>query len=267
MMSNPTANITTSLSIYSRRATVVAAKYNMSIMAVTDLTEPVQAEPIDLSAYKSALTWLLNYTAANIPPPTSIAQHFWGSTDQLLELDAQVVLLQIFQSLVALPFWLFNANGFSNPDLQPKEIISTLPSNFYTTAAIVAPYTKLLFDQAMLVVFAGLQGAVLVFVWVTLAWTRSKTKDQLPLSSYALFDSNFKSWTDIDASDPRVLGAANSDVLEMATKARTYAKRVQAGRRTPPGVAGDGGPRPLQKGGSPEEREFIHAARDSPPPA
>ena len=241
MTSNPTANITTSLSIYSRRATVVAAKYNMSVLAVTDLTEPVQAEPIDLSAYKSALAWLLNYTAANIPPPTSIAQHFWGSTDRLLEPDAQVVLLQIFQSLLALPFWLFNANSLGNPDLQQKE-----------TAAIVAPYTKLLFDQTMLVVFAFLQGVVLVFVWVTLAWTRSKTKDQLPLSSYALFDSNFKSWTDIDASDPRVLGAANSDVLEIATKARAYAKRVQAGQSTPRGVEGDGGPRPLQKGDDPE---------------
>ncbi len=125
----PIPNITTSLSLYHRYATVVVAKSNMSIVTVSEVSAPESAQPSlldDLPAFRAALTWLLNYTAADIPAPSSIAQNFWSGRTELTDPTAQPAMVQNFQSLLALPLWLFNANGIGNPPL-PNETTPDLP--------------------------------------------------------------------------------------------------------------------------------------------
>jgi hypothetical protein len=192
-------------------------------MSVDDLTTPEQITDLDLPAYRATLGWLLNYTAANIPPPSSIAQTFWTGRDQYEDAATYGALLQSFQSVLAFPFWLFNANNYGNIDLQEQIMINSMPPQFYTQASTVTPYVKLKFDTAMFVVFVLLQGLAMVFVWSVLVWIWCSGRRLPNTSSYPVFDVMFRTRVyGPEAKSRDILGAGSSDVIRMMKEARVY---------------------------------------------
>lgn len=94
---------------------------------------------VDVVAYRSALNWLLNYTSAGIPGPSSIAQSFWSSNLQMGDPSTYGILVQNYQSVLAFPFWLFNDNNWGNLALRSNQTVPGMPHEFYTQASIVAP--------------------------------------------------------------------------------------------------------------------------------
>ncbi|KAK7973193.1 hypothetical protein PG996_007421 [Apiospora saccharicola] len=129
-------------------------------MGIEDITEAVSLPSIDLEAYKMSLDWLLNFTAANIPIPSSIAANFATANDKLLDMSTDGVLARNFQSILAFPFWFFNDNNWGNTALDFTAITPTLPPQFYTVAALVAPYSKIQFSRTMFYLFINSARAI-----------------------------------------------------------------------------------------------------------
>ncbi|KAK3385248.1 hypothetical protein B0H63DRAFT_543507 [Podospora didyma] len=170
---SPAPNFTTTVSFFGRQATVTSSRFNSSIVGVSDVTtaQLVRMSEGDLSAYRAALQWLLDFSVANIPALSSIIEIFWTSIDQFeLEPETYGYLRHNFYNILAFPTWLFNANNFGNTELENNKIVRSLPPQFYTTAYFVAPYVKFKFNQAMVIVFAILQGLELLFAWSVLLW-------------------------------------------------------------------------------------------------
>lgn len=168
----PTPNLTTTMTVFRRQGTVLSALSNNTIMSLSDLTppEPVPFTTGDITAYKSALSWLMDYSAANVPAPSSILQIFWENQQSLSDTNIDGILLQTLRSVLVFPIWLFNANNHGNTALTNKILNPDLPAEFYTTAAVVSPLVKLQFDSTFLRVFIVLQGIVLVALWIALLW-------------------------------------------------------------------------------------------------
>lgn len=152
----------------------------------------VSIADMDLTAYRAALTWLLNYTAADVPGPSSIAESFWSSNLQLGDPATYGIVVQNFQSVLAFPFWLFNDNNFGNTRLKSNQMIPGMPPQFYTQASVVAPYLAYSFDTTMFALFVGLQGLVMVFVWAVLFWVWFGGKALARNSMFPLFDMKYK---------------------------------------------------------------------------
>ncbi|KAK3362192.1 hypothetical protein B0T24DRAFT_538097 [Lasiosphaeria ovina] len=224
---SPAPNFTTTLSFFSRQATVISSRFNSSVVSVFDMTtaQPVQMSEGDLSAYKAALQWLLDFSAANIPAPSSIIEIFWTSQDQFeLEPESYGYLREHFYSILAFPTWLFNANNFGNIELKSNEIVRSLPPQFYTRAYFVAPYVKFKFNQAMVILFAVLQGLVLLFAWSVLLWAVRIAHSIPTISSYPLFDIGFKAAVGIPATQPDIWLSGDKEVLEYTKDSTIFAK-------------------------------------------
>lgn len=213
----PVPNITTRLRVFERQATVLVSRLNYSIVDVGDLTTPYQVMDIDVSAYRAVLDWLLNYTATDIPAPSSIVENFWISGDQLRSSSTHACLTQNFQSILAFPFWMFNANNYGNTALQVHDIVATLPPQFYTQASIVAPHSKISFDRNMFYIFIVLQGLAMLFTCGTLLWAWFSGVPIPRISAYPLFDSTFKSSINPEINSGDAVLADSSEVLRMAS--------------------------------------------------
>ena len=168
------------------------------VWLLTSLQPPVRHMELDISAYREALRYLLNYTAAGIPAPSSIAESFWSSTDQLQTNSTYGILSQNFQSIIAFPFWFFNENNWGNTELKSNETIETLSPQFYTQASYVAPYTKLKFNPAMFLIFIISQSFILVFLCIIFTWVIFSAGLLPKTSAYPLFDIMAKSKVDKD---------------------------------------------------------------------
>lgn len=206
---------------------MIAARSNYSIVSIEQTSAPVLLHDIDLPGYREALRWLLNFTAADIPPPSSIAQSFWSSPQQLQGGTSTFgILEQNFHSIIAFPFWLFNSNNWANTDLRSNETISGLPPQFYTTASIVEPFAKIKFDQGMFILFVALQGLAMMFVWAVLLWVWFVVGpvDQQPeISSFPLYDIVFRARTVVDdASEEVLMRADDRGIIELAKDSRVY---------------------------------------------
>ena len=210
---DPTPNIVTTMSFFRRQGTVLAARSNLTIMGLSDLSspDPITISQSDVVAYTSALSWLLDFNAANIPAPSSIIEIFWSNQDSLNDTFTDGILLQNFRSVLAFPLWLFNANNYGNTKLSDKVLNPDLPAEFYTQAAVVAPLVKLKFDPSLLLVFICLEGVVLVSLWGTLLLLcMPRSRGAVPkITPYPLFDILFK------ASIPRI----SDDHMDGLTKA------------------------------------------------
>ncbi|EAS30478.3 uncharacterized protein CIMG_05957 [Coccidioides immitis RS] len=185
-------NLTTTFSVYSRKANVVASRSNYSVVAISEIGEPTKNTDIDLVGFKEAITWLLDYKAAQIPATSSIAEHFWSGQDQLSNKYWSRELYQTFQSILAFPLWKFNPNNFGNVELSAQEITTSLPPEFHTKAAIATPYTRIVLNKSMFILFLLLHILVLTFVWAMLLWLVITRPDLPKISSYPLFDFAFK---------------------------------------------------------------------------
>jgi hypothetical protein len=138
--------------------------------------------------------------------------------------SAYVVFSQNFQSILAFPFWLFNANNYGNTALQVQQIIPVLPVEFYTEASIVAPYIKIKFDWGMFIIFLVLQGLAISFVWAVLLWVWFAVKGLPATSSYPLFDFAFKAKAEIEVDQQDVLNAGDLDVINMVRDVKIFVK-------------------------------------------
>ncbi|RYC57014.1 hypothetical protein CHU98_g9193 [Xylaria longipes] len=216
-------NITTTLSAYTRYATIVAARSNYSIVDVADVSAPMLLQDFDTSSYRIALNWLLNYSAAAIPAPSSVAQSFWSSPDQLKDPSTYGILLQNFQSILAFPFWLFNNNNWGNVELLANQITPSLPPQFYTEASIVAPFTKIRFNPSMFAIFLTLQGLAMIFSWGSLCWLWFGPKIVTKMSLWSLFDVAYKTNVQGEENVP-FQSLTTSDIIGVMKTAQVYTK-------------------------------------------
>src|ERR1700712_2421615 len=109
-------NITSTVTIYGRTATVATFRSNYTIFSVSDLGKPKLDPEVDLVAFRQAIDWLLDFSPANIPATSSIVQFFWSGQPQI-DNRLWAELYNTFQSILAFPNWLFNANNFGNIEL------------------------------------------------------------------------------------------------------------------------------------------------------
>ncbi|KAF2122772.1 hypothetical protein BDV96DRAFT_639340 [Lophiotrema nucula] len=188
----PMANITTTMSAYALSASVVSSRSNFSIMTVTGISQATQNTNIDIKAYRQALDWILNFTASGIPPPSSVAEHFWNAQDQISSPYWSAELTRTLQSTLTFPLWLFNPNNYGNIDLNDQQMSTNLPKEFYTKASLTRPFTKIVLDRGMLIAFIALEGLSLLFIWAVLVWLWVVNPELPQLSSYPLVDFAFK---------------------------------------------------------------------------
>lgn len=222
-------NITTRFSMYTRRATFIAARANYSIVSIAQTAPPSAILDIDIVSYRAALTWLLNYTAAAVPAPSSIAESFWSSNLQLGDPSTYGIVVQNFQSLLAFPTWLFNANNWGNTALKSNVTVPGMPPEFYTTAEVVRPVSTYDFDSGMFGLFAGLQGTAMVFIWAVLLWLWIGGGSMPETSSFPLFDMKYRTEIDgerlafddiVHASSSEVVGRMKGAVVRTTGSAR-----------------------------------------------
>lgn len=178
-------------------------------------------------AYRAALGWLLNYTSADIPGPSSIAQSFWSSNLRMQDPSTYGIIVQNFQSVLAFPFWLFNDNNWGNTALKSNQTVAGLPQQFYTEASIVAPYEAIDFNQGMFVLFVVLQGLGILFAWGTLIWIWFCSKVQPETSGFLLFEAKYRSkegWnqTSEERRDPRDIKV--TEMIEVMSNAVAFTK-------------------------------------------
>lgn len=189
----PYPNLTTTFSTYNRKASIVTSRLNYTILSVLDLGVPTLSDNIDLPSYRLALDWLLDFNASGTPAPSSIAGTFWSAQGQLSSSYWNTELYNVFQSLLCFPLWYFNPNNFGNVQLKATQIVSSLPPEFYTTASITKPYTRIVIDRSMFIAFLVLESAMLAIVWLVPFWLWCLPRRLPKTSSYPLIDFAFKS--------------------------------------------------------------------------
>jgi hypothetical protein len=147
----------TTFSLYALSTSLVVSRSNYSILSLSQASAAIPDYSLNISSYRSALRWLLNFTASGIPAASSAVEYFWASPDQLSSDSWSTGQLQAFQSLLAYPLWFFNVNNGGNLALSGGGIALGLPEEFYTTASAASPYTKIVVNRATWVVFLVLQ--------------------------------------------------------------------------------------------------------------
>ncbi|KAK7917442.1 hypothetical protein PG985_011050 [Apiospora marii] len=221
----PLPNITYGIHMFSRRGSIIASQSNHSITGMEDLSEPHLLPAIDIQAYLMSLNWLLNFTAANIPAASSIAENFAIGNDQVPDPSSDGVLSRSFQSILAFPLWFFNDNNWGNTALMASNATTTLPPQYRSVAAIVKPYSKIKFKKTMFYLFILLQGVSLLFIWGVLIWVWVWAPPIPYITSFPLFDAGFKLETPELAQDQSVvLKARDSHVLGLLGQERVFTK-------------------------------------------
>ncbi|KAL3458892.1 hypothetical protein BJX64DRAFT_291799 [Aspergillus heterothallicus] len=185
-------NITTTFSVFNRQVSFVASRSNMTILSVGSLSAPVQDVSLDLEAYRDAIAWILDFNAAGIPPHTAVASSFWNGQTQLQQLYWSAELRQMFQSILAFPLRMFQANGIGNIDVDWGRMSLDLPREFYTNASIATAHNRIIINTATFSVFIILQGILHLLIWGVLVWLWVKRPELPAISSYALFNFAFK---------------------------------------------------------------------------
>jgi hypothetical protein len=243
LTSTSAPNLTTTVHFYRRQTNLLVSKDNYTITSAADFSPAIPA-PIadDVEAYRDVLHWLLDYSAANIPPPSSILENFWTAREQLQNPTTDVFFLQAFQGILAFPVWLFNANNYGNDALAEKTMVDPasglLAPEFYTRASLVRPYLKLKFDPTVLVVFGACQLVVLMFSAVVLAWAAHRAAALPSVSSFPVFDCYFKPEVVrgkefVDPHRVDVWRAGDSEILELMKN--TTVRRKTRGWESPKG--------------------------------
>ncbi|KAL5343520.1 hypothetical protein BJX70DRAFT_394076 [Aspergillus crustosus] len=195
-------NLTSTFSVFSRKTTSIVARSNMSIVSVTSSGPPTLNPSLDLENFRAAIDWILDFNASNIPSPTSIAQQFFSGRDQLQSAYWSPILIQTFHSILAFPFWFFNPNNFGNIEGYGTGITPNLPPEFYITASVAVPHTKIIISTAMFTTFLTLQVILHLFIWALFAWL-CITYPRLPvITSYPLFNFAFKARLKLDITSP-----------------------------------------------------------------
>ena len=148
----------TTFRLYTTSASLVVSRFNNSILSASDASTPIPDYSLDVQSYRSALRWILNYTAAGIPAPSSPVEYFWSAPEQLSSQYWSSGPRQAFQSLLAYPLWFFNVNNVGNLALWNGQSDDfTLPEQYQTTASVASPLNKIVVNRTMFVIFVVLQ--------------------------------------------------------------------------------------------------------------
>ncbi|KAL3477565.1 hypothetical protein BJX99DRAFT_257378 [Aspergillus californicus] len=216
----PYPNITATFSIFSRKATIITTRSNMSITSMTSSTPPVPISTLDLDTFQEAISWILDFNSAGIPVATSIMQQFYSGQEQLQSTYWSPELKHTFQSIIVFPLWMFNVNNMGNIDLHGRDINPNLPPEFYTTASVVVPHNKIMISTSMFSTFVVLQTTVHLFAWGVLAWFCIRRPVVPGITSYPLFDFSFKTRYDdcmmekhIDPRDLKLPGGIKPEAI------------------------------------------------------
>lgn len=205
---------------FSRQASTISARRNNSIISISDLGTPNLTPLNDIAALHLALGWLLNYTAAGLPPMSSLAYTFWNDDPGLSDHDWEVGAYTTLKNILAFTSWFFAENNYGNPDIDPSNQTAVgfpfLSKEFHTTASMARQRTKFNIDSRMFVAYIVLQMIMLLFCWAVLIWRIRRGSPRLETSSFPLLDFLFKADSkevmDIDVEDLRF--ASDSLYLE-----------------------------------------------------
>jgi hypothetical protein len=158
--------------MYTRHATATCARSNNSILSVSDIKNTTTTIIDNLDTVNQGVGWLLNYTAASLPPVSSPAFILWNHNQELSEHDWAVVSYDTLKSTLAFVIWFFSENSYGNPELlnSAKCIVQILPEEYQTTASLCQIYIKLVIDSRMLALYAVLEILPLCFCWMVLLW-------------------------------------------------------------------------------------------------
>ncbi|KAK4443151.1 hypothetical protein QBC34DRAFT_311616 [Podospora aff. communis PSN243] len=224
----PQPNLTTTLTLHHRTATLLTSRSNLTILSLSNLSPPtlLPFNTSSLNAYRSALAWLLDYPQSGIPAPSSILEIFWSQQHNLHDPHADGVVLQNFRSLLAFPVWLFNANNYGNTEVKRDSVLNeNLPEEFYATAAVVKPLVKLKFDPALLFTFVVLQAVVLVLlygavIWLFLPW--GGRGERFVVTAFPVVDFLFGAEAKVREGEGTVRGAGSRDLVGRFGEVRVY---------------------------------------------
>jgi hypothetical protein len=230
-LDRPRLNITTTMSTFSRRASTISARSDNSIIAISNLSPAIPSPLDDTQALHAAMGWLLNYTAASLPPRSSLAYFFWSSQG-MSKHDWSVDAYKTLNSLLAFTSWFFTENNYGNPQFDPAKQtdqgIPFLSHEFYTTASTAKQYTKFTIDTRMFVVYIVLQVIPLLFCWAVLIWRMVRGSPQIDTSSFPLLDFYYKAKLEdnenIDCQD--LLKADNSIFLKTLKNVNVVQRRI-----------------------------------------
>ena len=234
----PQPNLTTTLTLHYRTATLLSSRLNLTVLSLSDLSSPTLLPFTDpsLAAYRSALAWLIDYKHSGIPGISSILEVFWSNQAALNATYTDGFVLQNFRSLLAFPVWLFNANNYGNIQLEKAILNPNLPKEFYATAAVVKPLVKLKFDPTLLFTFAVLEALVLVVLWGSLVWLFLPWGQGagLLVTSFPVLDFLFRAEARVGETDRQELRAAGgSEALKSFGGVRVHATTAEGRRRLP----------------------------------
>jgi hypothetical protein len=187
------------MTVFARQAAVTCARSNNSIISVSDLSSPSLSPFIDISDLQRGLGWLLNYTAASLPPESSITFLFWNHNAVQSEHDWAVDAYKTLQSIVAFTTWFFTENNFGNPQManlnasfNAQEEEYFLPNEFHTTASTAKMSTRFVIDKKMFAVYIVFQALPLLFCWIVLLWRIVGCLSKVDTSSFPILDFLFK---------------------------------------------------------------------------
>ncbi|KAF2464867.1 uncharacterized protein BDR25DRAFT_318859 [Lindgomyces ingoldianus] len=197
----PAFNLSTTLSVLTRRATTTCVRSNKTIVSVSDLTNTRFRElgVKDVEALHLAMNWLLNHTAAGLPFPSSPTWLFWNREGLGGNVyDWSIETYQALKSMMAYILWEFSVNNWGNPRMAnatqlPDGQVEFLPAEFHTTAATVRPLTKFVLDRRMFALYIIFQSLPVLFSWAAAAWMLYIRLPRPELSSFPLMDLVFKS--------------------------------------------------------------------------
>lgn len=191
------------MTVFSRRADVACARSNNSMLSISGLSVPTQSPLTEIPDFQQALGWLLNYTAANLPPASSLTFSFWNHDSNISERDWSIEAYKNLNSILAFTAWFFTENNFGNPQManpepssspQPEE--SVLPDKFRTTASTATTSIRFIIDERMFLVYVILQALPILFCWGVLMWRIIGKHQRIKRSSFPLLDFIFKAEED-----------------------------------------------------------------------
>jgi hypothetical protein len=187
------------MTLFARQAAVTCARSNNSIISVSDLLLPSLSPAINISDLQMGLGWLLNYTAAGLPPESSIAFLFWNHNAVQSEHDWAVDAYKTLQSILAFTTWFFTENNFGNPQManpnasfNAQEEEYFLPIQFHTTASTAKQSTRFIIEKRMFAVYVVFQALPLLFCWIVLLWRISGCLSKVETFSFPILDFLFK---------------------------------------------------------------------------
>lgn len=244
----PTLNMSATLSIYQRQATTVNARSNGTILSVPEIGPPTQVTNTNITALRMAVSWLLDYNAAGIPPASAFMTIFWDSRLQIANAEWSVLLTISFQSMLVIPMWYFSVSNYGNPQVQqsPTTLIPNLPPEFTTTASLARPYSKITINTDMFYAYLGLELGALVVSWLVIVAILWRGKAGPVVSSYPLIDfaaktapSNVPQGADGIESRLRDLTGADSKRIRSQLSATKMYLRINATSPNSSGISNE----------------------------